>query len=237
VRLGYFPLKAKAKEVPMVGSEVMKYRKDANAYIATFNGMVQQWNQAHPEQQVPEVKPFGEDALDLEANLLQVIPTFHLGGDDYFFRFDVPIGFGDGVTSLGLGIYPLNYGYFIESIGLFPYVSLGTVLNVATASTYDGPSGKADVSQVGGIIQARAAVGAKYAFSDAFSGTLELGFTPWGIAGLVDTDKAEKIAKQGGPAPEDVIDFEKLRPIDPGTAGRAGMISPAVDFSAGIEWL
>lgn len=237
VRLGYFNLAAKAEDIPMFGSDIKDNREKANTYIATFNEAVRAWNQANPDDQVQEAEPYGDDALNLDATLVQIIPTFHMGGDGYFFKLETPIGFGDGVTSLGLGLYPINYGYYVESMGLFPYLSAGLVLNYAQASTFSGSNGDEDVSQVGGIIQSRLALGAKYAFAESFSGTLELGFTPWGFAGLLDTDKAEKIDRQGGVELDDVIDLENRRPIDPGSAIRGGTISSAFDLSVGIEWI
>ena len=167
-----------------------------------------------------------EDAMDLEASLIQVVPTLHLGGDGFFFRLDLPIGFGDDITTLGLAMYPLAYGYYVEELGLFPYVAAGFGAHYATAGQVTKNGAKFDVSQSGAILQGRFAAGAKLRTWEKLNGVLEIGFSPWTAAALWDTDKLQAIKDA------DVGSF----PPDPASAVRAGAGS-TLDFSVGVEWL
>ncbi len=206
IRFGVFNLDVAAENVPFFDSKV---QEALDAY-----------NRLNPGNQVTE------NAMDLEASLVQVVPTLHLGGDGFFFRLDLPIGFGDDITTLGLGLYPLAYGHFIESLGLFPYAVLGGAAHYATSGRVTSHGAKFDVSQSGAVLQGRLAVGAKLRIFEKLNGVGELGFSPWTVAGLVDTDKLDAI--------KNADTSSSIQ--DPASAVRAGAGS-SFDFSVGIEWL
>jgi hypothetical protein len=206
VRLGIYTLDVAAEDVPFFSDEVQQ--------------AIDAFNKLNPDSKK------SRSALDLKADMTQVIPTLHLGGDGFFFRLDVPVAFGDGLTSLGLGIYPLAYGYFIESIGLFPYLVAGGAAHYLSSGSVTARGAKVDVSQSGGILQARVALGAKIRTVGRLNGVFEVGYSPWLGAGMVDTGKLKALRNATDP----------LSLPDPSEAVRAGLGS-AIDFSAGIEWM
>lgn len=205
VRVGMFKLDVSAENVPL------------------FNDQVSEALDAYNE--VMGEGAAGEDAMDLKADLIQVVPTLHLGGDGFFFRLDLPVGFGDDITSFGLAMYPLAYGYYVESLGLFPYAAAGFGAHYATAGKVSANGAKFDVSQSGAFLQGRFAFGAKYRAYSKLNAVAEFGFSPWTVAGLVDTEKMDAIKDA------EIGSF----PPDPASAVRAGAGS-SVDFSLGVEW-
>lgn len=204
VRFGLFALDVSAESMPLVGDQV---REVLDAY---------------------DQLGVSRTRLDLDVSLVQVIPTLHLGGDGFFFRFDLPIGFGDGINTFGFAMYPLAYGYFLESAGLFPYVAAGAGLHYATSSQITVDGAKVEVSQSGFIAQVRLAAGAKLRLVEKLNGILEVGFSPWTAAALWDIDEIDTI-----------LDGTWNAGDIPGTPAEVvrGGAGSTLDVSVGIEWL
>jgi hypothetical protein len=205
VRFGVYTLDVAAENVPIFGDEVQE--------------AIDIYNRLNPGDQR------GSDALDLHARMVQVIPTVHLGGDGFFARVDVPFGFGDELTSLGVNFYPLAYGYFIERLGLFPYLVAGGGAHYLSAGTVTARGAKVDVSQSGAILQGRVALGAKLRTLGRLNGVVEVGYSPWMAAGIVDTVKLDALRDAN----------TALTVPEPAEAVRAG-VGSAFDFSVGVEW-
>jgi hypothetical protein len=149
---------------------------------------------------------------DLNATVQMLTPTLHLGGDRYFVKIDLPIGASDNLKLYGLGFYPVNYGYFIAPIHLFPYASLGLAFNYAVLHA-EGPN----PSRSGLLTEARAALGIKWRPIPFVCMSFEVGYSPL-AAGFVGSVSPPM---EGGPA----------------TITGMGGIGPAWDMSVGIELL
>jgi hypothetical protein len=116
------------------------------------------------------------------ASALSVTPTMQIGGAGYFFKLDLPVRFASNLTMIGLGLYPLNFGYFVARARFMPYASLGGVASVVRS----GDTGNADTAHkiVGAVVQTRIAAGAMYFPVRGLAFSAELGFSPW-AAGIV----------------------------------------------------
>ena len=64
--------------------------------------------------------------IDEPLNIVGV--GLHLGGDYYFVRLDSWYAWNNAVRMYGMGFYPLSFGWFIPSVGLFPYASGGVAV-------------------------------------------------------------------------------------------------------------
>src|SRR5450432_897173 len=150
----------------------------------------------------------GNFAVDSSA--WTVTPTLHLRGSGYFFKMDVPLSFAPQFTTFGLGLYPINFGVFIESASLFPYLSLGGAANLVDSRDTGDPSTSNKL--IGAIVQARGARGLKYFPARGLALSGELGYSPWAAGILLVTPANSSTQVHGG-------------------------IGSVFDFSLGIEWL
>ncbi|MBC8132335.1 MAG: hypothetical protein H7X95_05085, partial [Deltaproteobacteria bacterium] len=114
-----------------------------------------------------EIRP-----LDHRSTL--VTPTLHLGGAGYFFKLEAPMSIGGQNRTVGVGIYPINYGYLFNRTGLFPYLSAGAVTSVVVSGRDEK-----GLPQRGGFVQLRAAVGLKYRVIGALTLSAEVGYSRW----------------------------------------------------------
>jgi hypothetical protein len=156
----------------------------------------------------------GVDQFALRSNVTTVTPTLHLGGSGYFFKLDLPISFGSSFSMVGLGLYPINFGIYLDPLAMFPYLSLGTVANVVTSHETADPGTSNKL--IGGIIQARLAAGLKFFPLHGLALSGELGYSPW-TAGAVALPPDSSSGS-------DATRFE-------------GGFGSVLDFSFGVEWL
>jgi hypothetical protein len=150
----------------------------------------------------------GDFAID--SNAWTVTPTLHLGGSGFFFKLDVPLSFASQFTSFGLGLYPINFGLFVESASLFPYLSAGGAANLVESRDTGDPSTSNKL--MGAVVQARGALGLKYFPEQGLSLSGEIGYSPWAAGILLVTPANSSTQVHGG-------------------------FGSVFDFSLGIEWL
>jgi hypothetical protein len=150
----------------------------------------------------------GDFAID--SNAWTVTPTLHLGGSGFFFKLDVPLSFAPQFTSFGLGLYPINFGVFVESASLFPYLSLGTAATLVESRD----TGDLSTSNklMGAMVQARGALGLKYFPAQGLALSGEIGYSPWAAGILLVTPANSSTQVHGG-------------------------VGSVFDFSLGVEWL
>jgi hypothetical protein len=131
--------------------------------------------------------------LGVAETLFVVAPGIELGGGGhYFFRLEAPIGFADNLTSVGVGVYPLNLQATLRR-GLAGYLSVG-----GTASWLDRP-GSGDV---GGLVSVRAAAGVRFAKHFVF----ELGYSAFALGGSVNNARLDAmVAARMPPASFDEV--------------------------------
>jgi hypothetical protein len=216
IRFGIQGFNLSAGNAPLIGAQLQEAITNLNAAVTAYNAA----NPGSP------VAPYSINDMNIAQSVFTITPTFHLGGDGYFFKFDVPIGLGGNITTLGLGIYPINYGYYIENIRLMPYLSLGATFNYAMSSGYTPPGGGATTAMngVGALISGRLALGAKYQIMNGLAAGLELGWSPFAAGGVVD---ATRLAAIGG---------STTLPPAPGSIARGGLGS-ILDGAISIDWL
>ena len=154
------------------------------------------------------------DEFALRRNVTTITPTLHLGGSGYFFKMDLPISFGSSFTMVGLGVYPINFGIWFDHLAMFPYLSFGAVANFVTSHTTSDPGTSNKL--IGGIAQARAAMGLKFFPLHGLALSGEFGYSPW-------TAGAIALPPDGGSG-SDATHFE-------------GGFGSVLDFSFGVEWL
>jgi hypothetical protein len=150
----------------------------------------------------------GDFAID--SNAWTVTPTLHLGGSGFFFKLDVPLSFASQFTSFGLGLYPINFGVFVPSVSLFPYLSLGTAANLVESRDTGDPSTSNKL--MGAMVQARGALGLKYFPAQGLAVSGEIGYSPWAAGVLLVTPANSSTQVHGG-------------------------FGSVFDFSLGLEWL
>ncbi len=174
-------------------------------HLAPSSSLINKVNQASGQTFTPN-----DFAIDSSAQTLT--PTFHLGGSGYFFKLDLPFSFAPAFTTVGLGIYPVNAGVFIERLSLFPYLSLGGAANVVKSHATSEPGTSNKI--IGAMVQARGAVGVKYFPVRGFALSAEAGYSHWaaGIMFMPPPGAAGQTQMQGG-------------------------TGSVVDFSIGAEWL
>jgi hypothetical protein len=150
----------------------------------------------------------GDFAIDSSA--WTVTPTLHLGGSGFFFKLDLPLSFSSQFTSFGLGLYPINFGVFVESVSLFPYASLGGAANLVESRDTGDPSTSNKL--MGAMVQARGALGLKYFPAQGLALSAEIGYSPWAAGILLVTPANSSTQVHGG-------------------------FGSVFDFSLGVEWL
>jgi hypothetical protein len=158
--------------------------------------------------------PANADEFALRSNVTTLTPTLHLGGSGFFFKLDLPISFGSSFTMVGLGVYPINFGLWLDEYALFPYLSFGAVASVVTSHATPDPGTSNKL--IGGVAQARLAAGLKFFPFHNLALSGELGYSPW-TAGAVALPPASGSGS-------DATHFE-------------GGFGSVLDFSFGVEWL
>lgn len=117
--------------------------------------------------------------LGVAETLLVFAPGLELGSGHYFFRMEAPIGYSDDLTSVGLGIYPINLQAQLRR-GFVIYASAG-----GSASWLDRP-GSGDI---GGLVVARGAAGFRVARHVVF----EVGYSAFALGGSVHRERLQRM--------------------------------------------
>jgi hypothetical protein len=193
VRFGYERVSLNASNVPYVESQLQGWVNDYNRNVTAYN------TYAHPNPPVPLSTV---QSLSLSTQLFTITPTFHFGGDGYFFKLDVPIGLSSDFDAFGVGLYPLNYGHYIPSLRLFPYGSIGIVAGATIAGSYHAPIGPTvTMNALGAKVEVgRFALGAKLRLVGGINVGAEVGYAPFSVAAFLDTAHLSQVQKNANSA-------------------------------------
>lgn len=170
VRLGMLPLDLEASaDTPLFGSSV--------------EDMIHRYNDAaaaHDRVSGGTTARIGTGDVGVSDTLLVVAPGLELGAaGTYFFRLEVPVGIADDLTSVGLGLYPINLQATVRRNAVV-YVSLG-----GSASWLDRP-GDGDI---GALVTARAAGGMRIARHIVF----EVGYNAFVLGGSYNKGRLDQM--------------------------------------------
>jgi hypothetical protein len=135
---------------------------------------------AYDQMRGGTMQPIEARQLGVSETLYVVSPGFEVGGEHYFFRIEAPIGHGGELTSVGLGVYPLNLQVQLRR-GLVAYVSFG-----GSASWLD----RAGDGDLGGLVTARAAGGVRIARYVV----VEVGYSAFALGGSIHPERLERMA-------------------------------------------
>jgi hypothetical protein len=150
------------------------------------------------------------DDLELANSAYVITPTLHLGGSGYFFKLDVPVSYNSSLTTVGIGIYPVNIGIFVDCLDILPYLSLGGAASVVRSRATANPGTSDKV--IGATAQARTALGVKYFPLRGSAISIEVGYSPWAIG---------------------IVSLPGLN----GETHMRGGVGSMTDVSVGLEWL
>ncbi len=170
VRLGMLPLDLEASgDTPLFGASVERMIDRYNSAAA-----------AHDRATGGTTARIDAADVGVASTLLVVAPGLELGADGaYFFRLEVPVGMADDITSVGLGLYPINLQAGISRSAVI-YASFG-----GSASWLDR-TGDGDL---GALISARAAGGVRIARHVMF----ELGYNAFVLGGSYNKSRLDKM--------------------------------------------
>lgn len=169
LRFGMLPLELQSSsDTPLFGERVERVVGDYNAAVAAVDrangGMTARIDTGD---------------LGVAETLLVFAPGLELGNGHYFFRMEAPIGYSDELTSVGLGIYPVNVQAQLRR-GFVIYASAG-----GTASWLDRP-GSGDI---GGFVTARGAAGFRIARHFVF----EVGYSAFALGGSFNNERLQRM--------------------------------------------
>ena len=198
-RLGMMPLELKSSsDTPLFGGSVASVVDDYNSAAAAYDRM-----SGETSARI--------DASDLGVTdtLLVFAPGLELGSGIYFFRIEAPIGIGDELRSVGVGVYPINLQAAL-SRSFVVYGSAG-----ASASWLDRP-GPGDV---GALVTLRVAVGARLARHLV----VEVGYNAYALGGNINRGRIADMT-------------ETMTFAEPDKAIAAGDARGIVDASLGVAF-
>jgi hypothetical protein len=197
-----------SEDTPFVGGEI----DDA---VAVYNGAADAYNRAHglrpgspnaAEQQTA-------DDLGFNATLVTLAPGLELSASYYRARLEVPFGVGDGVRTVGVGIYPIGAAFAPDRSTVVPFVLAGGVFSYVD-----------DGSRTGGLVEVRLAGGIR--IGDRVN--IEIGVRPYAAGGTVDAERIDTLmdtydprGREPPPVPKEVV--------------RGGTGVGAIDLAIGIS--
>lgn len=170
VRLGMLPLDLVASsDTPLFGASVDrmidKYNDAAAAHDRATGATTARINAAD---------------VGVTNTLLVVAPGLEFGADGaYFFRLEVPVGIADDVTSVGVGLYPINLQATVRR-GAVVYASFG-----GSASWLD----RVGDGDIGALFSARAAGGVRIAQHVVF----EVGYNAFVLGGSYNKSRLDEM--------------------------------------------
>lgn len=199
IRLGVLPLDLEASgDTPLFGASVER--------------MVDRYNDAaaaHDRATGGTTARISAGDVGVIDTLYVAAPGLELGSDGaYFFRLEVPVGIGNDVTSVGLGLYPINLQGAIG--GAVVYASLG-----GSASWLD----RAGNGDLGALITARAAGGVRVARHVMF----ELGYNAFVIGGSYNKSRLDQM-------------MDSMQLVEPRQIVSAGEGRGIIDASLGLAF-
>lgn len=200
VRLGMLPLDLEASsDTPLFGTSVER--------------MIDRYNDAaaaHDRATGDTTARINAADVGVTKTLLVAAPGLELGSDGaYFFRLEVPVGVADDITSVGLGIYPINLQGTLRH-GAVIYASLG-----GSASWLD----RAGEGDLGALITARAAGGVRIAQHVMF----ELGYNAFVLGGSYNKSRLDEM-------------MDSMQLVEPQQIVSAGEGRGIIDASLGLAF-
>ena len=199
VRLGMLPLDLQASaDTPLFGAEVERMIDRYNTAAA-----------AHDRAVGGTTARIDTGDVGVSENLLVVAPGLELGsGGTYFFRLEVPVGLADNLTSVGIGLYPINLQVALGKRSAL-YASFG-----GSASWLDRPG----AGDIGMLATARAAGGVRVARHVVF----EVGYNAFVLGGSYNKHRLDEMmdTMQLG-EPHEVVSAGEARGIVDASLGLA----------------
>lgn len=169
LRLGLLPLDLESSsETPLFGAQVDRAVDEYNAAAAAFD-----------RRTGSRTARIDAGDVGVAQTLAMISPGIEASSGHYVFRIEAPIGVGGELTSIGLGLYPIGFQGRVRK-DLVVYASLG-----GTASWLDR-EGDGDV---GGLVTARAALGARFASRVV----AELGYSAFALGGTYNGDRLDEM--------------------------------------------
>jgi hypothetical protein len=212
IRIGVAPLDlAAGADTPLLGEPV----GDA---VGAYNAAADAYNAAHG---FAPGSPMATGAIDrgdlgVRATLATVALGLETGHPNAFFRIEAAVGLADRLRSYGVGIYPINLAGKLRRGGaLVLYVSGGGTAGVLDRPAIDG--------ELGALLAARAAVGARYRRL-----AVEVGYAGFVLGGLVDRARIRSM--------EDYDPSGDAPPPSPAEAIAGGEQRGLVDLSVGLAF-
>jgi hypothetical protein len=199
------------------GDAVTQYNEGADAYNAAHGYSAGDPNAAHQATR---------DDLRWRGDLVQITPSVRSGARGYYVQLDLPIGFGDGVRTVGAGIYPVNVG---TPIGKNVLVRAGAGVALSWA-WFAGVSGSA-----GGLAQGRLVLGAEVGGQNGGGIVVEIGYTVRALGAVVDRKTFAGLGTSpSGPAKAAELIAAPMPA--PGALLRGGEQSGMVDVAVGVTF-
>lgn len=201
LRLGVLPLELESSaDTPVFGDRVIRAIDDYNAAAAARDRMTG-----------GTTARLDASGLGVTETLLVFAPGVELGSGTYFFRLEAPVGVGDEITSVGVGVYPINLQLALRR-NVVVYASVG-----ASMSWLD----RRGSGDVGGLVAARGALGARVARHIV----IEVGYNAFVLGGSINRSRLAEM-----------IDPETMQLVQPEDAIAAGEARGIVDASLGLAF-
>lgn len=199
LRVGVLPLELRSSsDTPLFGERVDRAVTDYNQAAAAFD-----------RRTGKTTARISAGDLGVAETLVMIAPGLEGSAGHYLFRIEAPIGIGDDMKSIGLGLYPIGVQGRVGK-GVALYASAG-----GTASYLDRP-GSGDI---GGLLTVRGVIGARFANRV----TAEVGYSAFALGGSVNNARLDDMMT-GAALPE------------PATVLSAGEARGLVDVSVGVSF-
>lgn len=199
LRIGVLPLELRSSsDTPLFGARVDRAVTEYNQAAAAFD-----------RRTGTTTARISAGDLGVAETLVMISPGVEGSAGHYVFRIEAPIGIGDDLKSVGLGVYPIGVQGRVRK-GVALYASAG-----GTASWLDRPG----TGDVGGLLTVRGVIGARFANRVS----AEVGYSAFALGGSVNNAKLEGMMT-GEALPE------------PATALSAGEARGLVDVSVGVSF-
>jgi hypothetical protein len=199
---------AASSDTPFVGDRF-------DEVVEVYNGAATAYNRAHGYGASSPNRAPAEDhgALDLDETLVTLAPGLDISASYYRGRLELPVGLGDDLRTVGIGLYPLGVAFARQGSSVVPFALAGTAISYVT-----------DGTRTGGLFEVRLAGGVRIGQRI----TIELGVRPYAAGGTVDAERIDTLMESYDPRGREP-------PPAPGEVVRGGTGAGAVDLAIGIS--
>lgn len=188
---------------PSVGEAVAAYNEAALAYNVAHGYSLGAADAAEMST---------TDDVSLNAELAILTPSLDVSMGFLRARLDAPIGFGDDVVTVGLGVYPIGFAFAPSSSIIVPFAMVGAAAHYIDRENLQGA-----------LVEARVVAG----ISLRGWVSLEVGYKPYMVGAVVDRGLLDTITKDYDPT-------GLYAPDRPSSAMRGG-VGEAIDISIGVS--